>query len=62
MLEVFDALRFDDDGFHMTLGEELRQAVNWDQRLSALKAKELQGELVTVRKQQDRLLNLRILD
>ena len=62
MLEIFGTLRVDDDEFRQTIREELRQAVNWDQRSSALKAKELQDELVAVRAQQDRLLNLRMLD
>ena len=40
----------------------MRQATNWDQRSSAQKAKQLQEELITVRDQQDRWLNLRMLE
>ena len=62
MLALFDKLRVGDDEFRDTFREELRKATNWDQRSSAARAKELQGELIRVREQQDRLLNLRLLE
>jgi DNA invertase Pin-like site-specific DNA recombinase len=62
MLSIFDSLRVEDDEFRNLFREQLREATNWDQRSSAQKAKQLQDELVVVRDQQDRLLNLRMLD
>jgi DNA invertase Pin-like site-specific DNA recombinase len=62
MLAIFDSLRVEDDEFRILFREQLRQATNWDQRYSAQKAKELQQELIAVRDQQDRLLNLRMLE
>jgi DNA invertase Pin-like site-specific DNA recombinase len=62
MLAIFDSLRVEDDEFRIRFREELRQATNWDQRSSAQKAKQLQDELIDVREQQDRLLNLRMLE
>ena len=62
MLAIFDSLRVEDDDFSDTFREELRKCTNWDERTSATKAKELQDELVTVRDQQNRLLNLRMLE
>lgn len=62
MLSIFDTLRVEDDDFRETFREELRKCTNWDQRSSAQRAKELQDELIDVREQQDRLLNLRMLE
>lgn len=62
MLSIFDSLRVEDDEFRDLFREQLRQATNWDERSSAAKAKELQEELVRVRDQQNRLLNLRMLE
>lgn len=62
MLAIFDTLRVDDAGFRDTFREELRKCTNWDQRSSASRAKKLQDKLIAVRDQQDRLLNLRMLD
>ena len=62
MLAIFDSLRVDDDEFCDLFREQLRQATNWDERSSAARAKELQNELVQVRDQQNRLLNLRMLE
>ncbi len=62
MLSIFDSLRAEDDEFRILFREQLRQATNWDQRSSAQKAKQLQEELIAVRDQQDRLLNLRMLE
>ncbi len=62
MLAIFDMLRVEDDEFRQTFREELRKATNWDQRSSAAKAKQLQEDLIRVREQQDRLLNLRLLE
>ncbi|MDZ4687708.1 MAG: recombinase family protein [Planctomycetaceae bacterium] len=62
MLALFDTLRVKDDEFRQTFREELRKATNWDQRSSAEHAKALQAELIRVRDQQDRLLNLRLLE
>ncbi len=62
MLAIFDTLRVDDAEFRDTFREELRKCANWDQRSSASRAKELQDELIAVRDQQDRLLNLRMLE
>ena len=62
MLEIFDSLRVQDDEFRNLFREQLREATNWDERCSAARAKELQEELVRVRDQQNRLLNLRMLE
>ena len=62
MLALFDKLRVEDAEFRDTFREQLRKATNWDQRSSAARAKELQEELIRVREQQDRLLNLRLLE
>ncbi|XZE53553.1 hypothetical protein SH139x_005307 [Planctomycetaceae bacterium SH139] len=62
MLAIFDSLRVEDDEFRDTFREQLRQATNWDERSSATRAKQLQEELVQVRDQQNRLLNLRMLE
>ncbi|MEZ6134082.1 MAG: recombinase family protein [Pirellulaceae bacterium] len=62
MLSIFDSLRIEDDEFRDLFREQLRQATNWDERSSAEKAKQLQEELVQVRDQQSRLLNLRMLE
>lgn len=62
MLAIFDSLRVENDEFRDTFREQLRQATNWDERTSATRAKQLQDELVQVRDQQNRLLNLRMLD
>ncbi|WDI43702.1 recombinase family protein [Bremerella sp. P1] len=62
MLVIFDSLRVEDDDFRELIREELRQATNWDERASARKAKQLQEDLVQVRDQQNRLLNLRMLE
>lgn len=62
MLALFDKLRVEDDDFRQTFREQLRTATNWDQRSSANRAKQLQEELIQVREQQDRLLNLRLLE
>ncbi|QGJ68646.1 Resolvase [Planctomycetales bacterium 10988] len=62
MLAIFDSLRVEDDEFRDLFREQLRQAANWDERSSAARAKQLQEELVRVRDQQNRLLNLRILE
>lgn len=62
MLAIFDTLRVEDAEFRDLFREQLRQATNWDQRSSAQKAKQLQDELIAVRDQQDRLLNLRMLE
>jgi site-specific DNA recombinase len=62
MLVMFETLRVEDAEFRDTFREELRQATNWDQRSSASRAKELQDELTAVRDQQNRLLNLRMLE
>ena len=62
MLAIFDTLRVEDAEFRDLFREQLRQATNWDQRTSAERAKALQQELIDVRDQQDRLLNLRMLE
>lgn len=62
MLSIFDSLRVEGDEFRDTFREQLRQATNWDERTSATRAKQLQDELVQVRDQQNRLLNLRMLE
>jgi site-specific DNA recombinase len=62
MLAIFDTLRVDDADFRDTFREELRKCTNWDERTSATRAKELQDELVQVRDQQNRLLNLRMFE
>ena len=62
MLEIFDSLRVQDDEFRNLFREQRREATNWDERCSAARAKELQEELVRVRDQQNRLLNLRMLE
>ena len=62
MLAMFDTLRVEDEEFRDTFREQLRQATNWDQRSSATRAKQLQDELASVRDQQNRLLNLRLLE
>ena len=62
MLAIFDTLRVEDADFRDLFREQLRQATNWDERSSATKAKQLQEELVQVRDQQNRLLNLRMLE
>ena len=62
MLALFDKLRVEDEEFRDTFREQLRKATNWDQRSSASRARELQDELCRVREQQDRLLNLRLLE
>jgi len=62
MFVLFDTLRVEDDDFRQTIREEIRKSANWDQRSSAKKAKELQDELSRSREQQDRLLNLRMLE
>ena len=62
MLALFDKLRVKDAEFRDMFREQLRQSTNWDQRSSAARAKELQDELIRVREQQDRLLNLRLLE
>lgn len=62
ILAIFDSFRVEDDEFRDTFREQLRQATNWDERTSATRAKQLQDELVQVRDQQNRLLNLRMLD
>ena len=62
MLDIFDSLRVDDDGFRETIREELRQAVNWDQESAITNAKALQSELESVRQQQKRLTNHLLLE
>jgi site-specific DNA recombinase len=62
MLEAFKTMRIDDDDFRDSFREQLRQTTNYDQRASAERAKELQQELIEVRDQQDRLLNLRMFE
>ena len=62
MLAIFDTLRVEDAEFRDTFRDELRKATNWDQRSSAQRAKNLQDELIAIRDQQDRLLNLRMLE
>ncbi|MEO2027223.1 MAG: recombinase family protein [Fuerstiella sp.] len=62
MLAMFETLRVEDAEFRDTFREELRKCTNWDQRSSASRAKELQDELIAVRDQQDRILNLRMLE
>ena len=62
MLTIFDSLRVEDDEFRVLFREQLRQATNWDERSSAEKAKQFQEELAQVRDQQNRLLNLRMLE
>lgn len=62
MLALFDKLRVEDDEFRQLFREELRKVTNWDERSSAMTAKGLQDELVRVRDQQNRLLNLRLLE
>ena len=62
MLAIFDTLRVEDEEFRDTFREQLRQATNWDERSSANRAKQLQDELVAIRDQQSRLLNLRMLE
>ncbi|WP_146372652.1 recombinase family protein [Symmachiella macrocystis] len=62
MLAVFDTLRVENEEFRDPFREQLRQTTNWDQRSSARRAKEFQQELIEVREQQDRLLNLRMLE
>jgi site-specific DNA recombinase len=54
MLAIFDMLRVEDDEFRHTFREELRKATNWDERSSAVKAKQFQDDLVRVRDQQNR--------
>ena len=62
MLALFDKLRVEDTEFPDTFREELRKATNWDQDHTIARAKELEKELATVREQQKRLLNLRLLE
>jgi hypothetical protein len=62
MLAIFDTLRIEDAEFRDIFREQLRKATNWDERSSATRAKQLQDELVQVRDQQNRLLNLRMLE
>ncbi len=62
MFVLFDKLRVEDDEFRHTIREEIRKSANWDQRTSASEAKRLQDELIRSREQQDRLLNLRMLE
>lgn len=62
MFVLFDKLRVEDDDFRHTIREEIRKSANLDQRNSVAAAKELQNELNRIREQQDRLLNLRMLE
>ena len=62
MLAIFDSLRVEDAEFRDTFSEELRKCTNWDERSSATRAQQLQDELLQVRDQQNRLLNLRMLE
>ena len=58
----FRILRVEHADFRDTFREELRRATNWDERSSATKATQLRHALVQVRDQQNRLLNLRMLE
>ena len=62
MLAFFDSLRVEDDEFRDLFREQLRQATNWDQESAIANVAQLQEELNTVRQQQKRLLNLRLLE
>lgn len=62
MFALFDKLRVEDAEFRDTFREQLRQATNWDQDHTIARAKKLEQELASVREQQKRLLNLRLLE
>ena len=62
MLAIFDTLRVEDAEFRDLFREQLRQATNWDQDSAISKVAQLQEELASVRHQQKRLLNLRMLE
>jgi site-specific DNA recombinase len=59
---LFDSLRVEDDEFRQTFGSELRKASNGGHDDAVAQAKERQRELDTVRDQQKRLLNLRMME
>lgn len=62
MLRLFDSLRVESDEFRDEFREGLRKSTNLDERSSAMRAKQLQEDLVRLRDQQNRLLNLRLLE
>lgn len=59
---LFDSLRVEDDEFRQTFGAELRKISDGDHRAAATRANEQQDELLRIRDQQGRLLNLRMME
>ena len=62
MLALFDRLRVESDEFREGFGKALRQMTNWDLGGIRKRCDELKQRHTQVVEQQDRLLNLRLLE
>ncbi len=62
MLAIFDKMRIESDDVREWFAAQLRVRTKFEQEDSRLKAEEIQRQLSLLRQQQNRLLNLRLLD